>query len=66
MVEVRMRYEHQVDRWKIDNSYAWLADPLEKKKPSREIRIDRDVLAAHLHEECRVPNECHSKFAVGD
>ena len=64
MIEVSVRDQHQVNRRKVANLHARLAQSLQQEKPTREIWINQNVLAAHLDKETRMPDECQAQIAV--
>src|SRR5579859_6036476 len=61
MIEVRVRNQYQIDGRKVGDAKAGTAQALEHKEPAREIRIDHYALAADLHEETGMANECHAE-----
>src|SRR5579872_2125934 len=65
VVEVGMGNEHEIDWRQIADPHSGLAQSFQDKKPARKIRIDDDVLAAHLKEKTGVSNESHTQLAIG-
>ena len=66
MVEMRVRYENQIDRRQVGDAKSRSAKPLQHKQPPRKIGIDDHTLAADLNEEAGVADEGDAEFAVGD
>jgi hypothetical protein len=66
VIEMRMGDQHQINGRQIAEFYAGLAQSFQHKKPSREVRIDYDVLAAHLQEKTCMTNESNPHLAIGD
>src|ERR1700689_1854954 len=64
MVEVRMRHQHQINGRQVSNSQPRTPQPLQHKKPAREVRVDHHALSAHLHEETGMADEGHTQLAV--
>ena len=66
MVKVRVCHQHQVDGRKIADLDTWFAQALQQKQPACEVRIDEDILSAHLQKKTRVPNEGQAEISVGN
>src|SRR5579864_5295582 len=64
VIEMRMRHQHQVDGRKVVNAQPGFAYPLQKKEPAREVRVDGDVLPAHLHKERGMADERDPEFTI--
>lgn len=65
VIEVRMRYQHEVNRWKVGDPQSRAAQPFQNKEPARKIGVDHHTLPADLHKEARVPDERDPEFPVG-
>jgi hypothetical protein len=64
VIEMRVSDKHKVDRGKIAYTNSRFAKALQHKQPAGEIRVNYDILAAHLYKEAGVPNESQSQFTV--
>ncbi len=60
MVEVRVRNQHRINCRKIAQPQTGTAQALEDEDPAGEVRVDQDVLAAHLEEEAGMSDEGHA------
>src|SRR5260221_5110631 len=65
MIEMRVRDQHQIDRRKVSDPQAGLAQALQHKKPAGEIGIDDDIFAAYLQEKTGMAYEGHAHLPVG-
>src|SRR5579859_1714926 len=64
VVEVRVRYEYQVNRRKIGYAQARTAKAFQHKQPPGKIGIDHHALAPDLHEKAGVSDEGDAEFSV--
>src|ERR1700688_583088 len=64
MIEMRVRYQHQVDGRQVAHSKPGTPQPLQHKQPAREVRIDYHALPTDLHKKAGVPDESDSQLAV--
>src|ERR1700722_7640393 len=64
MIEVGMRYQHQIHRRKIAYIHSRQTQAFENEEPARKIRIDGDIQAADLQKEARVSNKRHPQFTA--
>jgi len=64
MIKMCMRYQHEIDRRKIDNAEARTPQPLQNKQPPREVGIDNHASAADLHEEAGMSDEGNAEFSI--
>jgi len=61
MVEVRVRQQHQINRWQILHTQAGTLEPLEQEQPVREVRVHQHIQVIELDEERRMadPSQRH-------
>src|SRR5260221_14005338 len=65
MIEVRMRQKHEMDRRQIADPATGPLDPIEKKKPVREIWIIEDIEVAELNVELGMSNPGQGLMPIG-
>ena len=65
VIEMRMRDEHEIDRWQISNAQPRTTEPLQHKQPPREIGINQNTFSPNLYEEACVSDEGDAEFSVG-
>src|SRR5258706_6449392 len=65
MIEVSMCQKDEIDRRQIADPATGALDPLEEKKPVREIWIDQDIQVAELNEERGVANPGQGDVTFG-
>src|SRR5882757_3840904 len=65
MIEVSMRQKDQIDRRQIADPATGALDPLEQKKPVREIWINEDIEVAELNEERSMANPSQGDVTFG-
>ena len=51
MIEVRVRDQNEVDRWKIVQTQAGMPDSLDNFEPLRPVGVDEETLPTGLHKE---------------
>ena len=63
MIEVRMRYQHDVDGRQVAEAQARPAQALQHEDPAGKIWVDQDILPADLEKEAGMSDEGHAQFA---
>src|SRR4030081_1626840 len=66
MIEVRVRYQYQINRWKIAYSESGTPQALEHEKPAGKIRINNQALPTHLNKKAGVADEGCVNFSIRD
>lgn len=61
MIEVRVREQHQIDRWQIFDLEPRAFDPFQQEYPVRKVGIYQDVQVVELRKERGVadPSQCN-------
>ena len=62
VVHMRMRHQHQVDRRQLPHQQPRPPLPPQHHQPLRKHRVHQDLLAAHLQQKRRVPDERHPRL----
>lgn len=61
---MRVRHQHQVDWREIPDLHARLTQSLQQEQPWREVRIEQNILSAHLYEETGMADEREPEITV--
>ena len=51
MIEVRVRYQHEIEGWEVADTQSGIAQALQKEQPGGEIRVHYERSPADLYEE---------------
>jgi hypothetical protein len=66
MIEVRVRYQDQINRWQIAYSQSGTPQALEHEKPASKVGINDHILPAHLDKKAGMADEGYAQFSVRD
>ena len=64
MVEMRVRDQNEIDRWKICDPQAGTPKPLQYKEPAREVGIDHYTLSRDLHKETGMTDKGDAQLSI--